>query len=58
MMKNPTAVDIDAHNRIYVADFINHRINIYRLVNTTADDSFRLPEEVPEDERRFKKTES
>jgi DNA-binding beta-propeller fold protein YncE len=57
MMKNPTAMDIDAHDRIYVADFINHRINIYRLVNTSAEDSFGIPEDVPEGERRFKKTE-
>ncbi len=53
MMKNPTAVDIDAHNRIYVADFINHRVNIYRLVNTTAEDSFRMPDDVRDANRKF-----
>ncbi len=56
MMKNPTAIDIDAHDRIYVADFINHRINVYRLVNTTSADSFRVPEGVRENDRRFQNT--
>jgi|GEM_PF-405744 len=40
MLKNATAVAIDAHNTIYVADYINHRVEEYRLVNTTATDSF------------------
>ena len=57
MMKNPTAIDIDAHDRIYVADFINHRINIYRLVNTTAEDSFSVPEDVLDSEEILEKIE-
>ncbi|MHC4063577.1 MAG: hypothetical protein ACYSUI_03610, partial [Planctomycetota bacterium] len=40
---NPTAIAIDPTNRIYVADFINHRINVYQLVNTNAGDSFLDP---------------
>ena len=39
MLKNPTAVAIDATNHIYVGDFLNHRVEEYRLVNTTAADS-------------------
>jgi len=39
MLKNPTAVTIDAANHIYVGDFLNHRVEEYRLVNTTAADS-------------------
>ncbi len=39
MLKNPTAVAIDAANHIYVGDFLNHRVEEYRLVNTTAADS-------------------
>ena len=43
MMKNPTAVAIDGNNQIYVADYLNHRIGVYRLVNTAAADSFLNP---------------
>jgi len=43
MLKNPTAVAIDKENRIYVADYLNHRVEEYRLVNTTAQDSFIKP---------------
>lgn len=43
MMKNPIAIAIDRRNRIYVGDYLNHRINVYDLVNTTADDSFLNP---------------
>jgi DNA-binding beta-propeller fold protein YncE len=43
MLKNPTAIAIDRQNVIYVADYLNHRIEVYRLVNTTAEDSFREP---------------
>jgi len=39
MLKNPTAVTIDAANHIYVGDFLNHRVEEYQLVNTTAADS-------------------
>ena len=30
-------------NVIYVADYLNQRIGVYRLVNTTAEDSFLDP---------------
>jgi DNA-binding beta-propeller fold protein YncE len=43
MLKNPTDVYIDPSNRIYVTDFINHRLNVYQLVNTTAEDSLLAP---------------
>jgi DNA-binding beta-propeller fold protein YncE len=43
MMKNPTAVAIDGNNHIFVADYLNHRIGVYRLVNTSAADSFLNP---------------
>jgi len=40
LFKNPTAVAIDKSNHIYVADYLNHRVEEYRLINTTAADSF------------------
>jgi hypothetical protein len=40
MLFNPTAIVIDQRNRIYVADYLNHRVNVYQLVNTRAEDSF------------------
>lgn len=43
MLQNPTAIAIDKQNRIYVADYLNHRVGVYRLVNTTAEDSFLNP---------------
>jgi DNA-binding beta-propeller fold protein YncE len=42
MLKNPTALAIDKNNRIYVGDYLNHRVEVYQLVNTTAADS--MPE--------------
>ncbi len=39
MMKNPTSLAIDGNNHIYVGDYINNRVEEYRLVNTTAADS-------------------
>lgn len=47
MMKNPIAIVIDRNNRIYVGDYLNHRINVYQLVNTTAEDSFLAPKPNP-----------
>ncbi|RMH17288.1 MAG: hypothetical protein D6696_16085 [Acidobacteria bacterium] len=41
LLRNPTAIEIDRNNRIYVADYLNYRVNVYQLVNTTAEDSFR-----------------
>ena len=43
MLKNPTAIAIDRKDHIYVADYLNHRVEEYRLVNTSADDSFINP---------------
>jgi len=40
LMNNPTAIAIDKDNRIFVADTQNFRLNMYQLVNTTAEDSF------------------
>lgn len=39
MLKNATAIAIDKRNHIYVGDYLNHRVEEYRLVNTTAADS-------------------
>ncbi len=39
MLMNPTAVAISSQNDIYVGDYINHRVEQYRLVNTSAADS-------------------
>ncbi len=43
MLQNPTAVAIDRSNRIWVADYLGHRVQEYRLVNTTREDSFLKP---------------
>ena len=43
MLKNPTAIAIDRKDRIYVGDYLNHRVEVYRLINTTAEDSFLDP---------------
>lgn len=42
-MGNPTSIAIDKRNRIYVGDYFNHRLEVYDLVNTRADDSFLKP---------------
>lgn len=47
MMKNPLALAIDKSNHIYVGDYLNHRIGVYELVNTTAADSFLNPPAKP-----------
>lgn len=44
-MQNPGVLTIDKKNRIYVGDVLNHRVNVYQLVNTTAEDS--IPKEAP-----------
>ena len=43
LLKNPTGIAIDKSNRIYVADYLNNRISVYQLTNTTAEDSFLAP---------------
>ncbi len=40
LLKNPNGIAIDGKNRIYVADYLNYRVSVYELVNTTAEDSF------------------
>ena len=39
MLKNPTSLAIGRDDHIYVGDYINNRVEEYRLVNTTAADS-------------------
>ena len=43
LLKNPGGIAIDRNNRIYVTDYLNYRVSIYELVNTTAEDSFLQP---------------
>ena len=43
MLRTPSSIAIDGKNRIYVGDFLNHRIEVYQLTNTSADDSFLNP---------------
>lgn len=38
LMQNPSVMTIDKRNNIYIGDVLNHRVNVYRLVNTTAAD--------------------
>jgi DNA-binding beta-propeller fold protein YncE len=39
LLKNPTCIAIARNsNTIYVGDYLNHRIGVYRLVNTKAGD--------------------
>lgn len=38
-LANPAGIAIDGKNRIYVANGLNYRIDVYELVNTTAQDS-------------------
>lgn len=45
LMQNPSVMAIDKKNRIYVGDVLNHRVNVYQLVNTSAEDSVvKVPE--------------
>jgi DNA-binding beta-propeller fold protein YncE len=39
LTQNPTAIAIDTKDRIYLGDYLNHRLDVYQLVNTTAADS-------------------
>jgi len=39
LLRNPTGIAIGRDNRIYIADYLNYRVNVYELVNTTAEDS-------------------
>ena len=40
MLQNPAPIAIDGQNRIYVGDYLNHRVEVYQLMNTKAADSF------------------
>lgn len=44
MLQNPAPIAIDANNRIYVGDYLNHRVEVYQLMNTRASDSFPVAE--------------
>lgn len=48
-LSNPAGIAIDARNRIYVANGLNFRVEVYELVNTTADDSHLAAPAVPAD---------
>lgn len=39
LLGSPTSIAIDKNNRIYVGDSLNHRVAIYDLKNTSAEDS-------------------
>ncbi len=47
MLLNPSAIAIDGQNRIYVGDYLNHRVEVYQLVNTSAEDSIGAPVSKP-----------
>jgi DNA-binding beta-propeller fold protein YncE len=46
LLRNPTAIAVaPAQNIIYVGDYLNHRVVVYRLVNTESGDGLPNPEE-------------
>lgn len=45
LLFNPTAIAIDKDNRIYVSNYLNRRVEVYQLVNTSAEDSWIAPAE-------------
>lgn len=38
LLRNPTAIAISRSNHIFVGDYLNRRMNVYRLLNTVAGD--------------------
>jgi DNA-binding beta-propeller fold protein YncE len=44
LLNTPAGIAIDRENKIYVADTQNLRVDVYQLVNTTAEDSFSQSE--------------
>lgn len=49
LLLNPTAIAIDKRNQIYVSNYLGQRVDIYRLINTTADDSLVKEAKAPEE---------
>ncbi len=49
LMQNPGVLAIDKKDRIYIGDVMNHRVNVYQLVNTTAADSVTKDEPAAKD---------
>ena len=49
LLLNPTAIAIDKQNRIFVSNYLGKRIDIYRLVNTSAHDSLVREVRAPND---------
>jgi len=47
LLSTPAGIAIDGNNRIYVSDYLNHRVEIYQLLNTTAADSVARPAAKP-----------
>jgi len=39
LLQNPSVLTIDKNNRLYVGDNLNHRVSIYQLINTSAEDA-------------------
>ncbi len=38
-MQNPSVLTVDKQNRIWVGDVLGNRVNVYQLINTTAEDA-------------------
>ncbi len=49
LLLNPTAIAIDKQNQIYVSNYLGERVDIYQLINTTADDSFVKEANAPQE---------
>jgi DNA-binding beta-propeller fold protein YncE len=47
MLKNPIPIAIDADDDIFVGDYLNHRIEEYKLINTTAASSYAGSADAP-----------
>jgi DNA-binding beta-propeller fold protein YncE len=47
LLTSPTAIAIDGAGMIYVSDSFGRRVNVYELVNTTAEDSIGRPVDAP-----------
>jgi DNA-binding beta-propeller fold protein YncE len=44
LLLNPSAIAIDRENKIYVSDTLGQRVSVYELIDTSAEDSFEVPE--------------